>query len=135
MATLNDAAALAMALPDVTEERGGHGNRLHWNVAGKMFAWERSLTKADVKRWGDAPLPEGDILAVRTEDLHEKEALLAEGAPGVFTMQHFDGYPAVLIELRLVKKPALKQLIVDAWLAMAPDALAESYLARRQRRV
>jgi hypothetical protein len=73
-------------------------------------------------------------MAVRTGDLHDKEALLAEDIPGVFTMEHFDGYPSVLIELRLVPRSALRELIAEAWLAMAPEALAESYLKRRPKR-
>jgi len=71
------------------------------------------MSKADIKRWGDAPLPEGEILAVSTEDLGEKEAVLAAGSKGVFTMAHFDGYPAVLVELRLVGKRVLRALLVD----------------------
>ena len=38
MATLEDAAKIAMALAEVTEARGGHRNNRHWDVAGKMFA-------------------------------------------------------------------------------------------------
>jgi hypothetical protein len=45
-------------------------------------------------------------------------------------MQHFDGYPAVLIQLRVVGKRVLRELVVDAWLARASDQLANSYIAR-----
>jgi hypothetical protein len=136
MATLNDVAKIALSLPEVTEQRGGHGNRLHWRVADKMFCWERPLTKADIKRFGEAGIepPQGEIFAFNTGDLHEKEAILAEGIRGVFNMAHFDGYASLLGELRLMTKPAVKELIVDAWLTKAPAALAESYLKRRKKR-
>jgi hypothetical protein len=48
-----------------------HGNR-SWSVAGKVFAWERPLSKADLKRFGDAIPPDGPILAVRVEDRGDK---------------------------------------------------------------
>jgi hypothetical protein len=61
----------------------------------------------------------------------EKQAVLQAGIPGVFDMEHFEGYPAVLIELRVIGKRPLKELLVDGWLACAPPALAESYLGTR----
>ena len=129
MASLEDAAKLAMELPEVTEgERWG--NRT-WSVAGKGFAWERPFSKADIKRYGDAPVPEGPILAVRVEDLGEKEAVLAAQPRGFFTIPHFDGYAAVLIQLPKVTKKALKDAIVDGWLACAPPRLTEEFLKRR----
>ena len=94
MITLDAAARIAEALPDVTEgER--HGRRT-WFVNGKAFAWERGFTKADIRRFGDETPPDGDILAVRVADLGEKEAVLAAGQAGFFTIPHFDGFAAVL---------------------------------------
>jgi hypothetical protein len=128
VATLEDVSRLARELPEVTDgER--HGNRT-WFVAGKAFAWDRPFSKADIKRFGDQTPPEGPILAVRVEDLGEKEAVLAAHPDAFFTIPHFDGYSAVLIQLRLVSKTALREAITDGWLACAPPKLAERYSSR-----
>lgn len=128
MVGLDEVAAMALALPDVTEgERHGHRT---WNVAGKVFAWQRRFSKADIKRFGAEPVPEGPILAVRLADLAEKEAVLAEQRKGFFTIPHFDGYAAVLIQLPMATKKAVRESILDGWLAMAPPALANEYIAQ-----
>lgn len=132
MATLDDVARLASALPDV-EERDDIDRRI-WSVAGKGFAWERPYSKADLRRFGEEEPPSGPILAVRVADLHEKESVLAEGRPGFFTIPHFDGFAAVLIQLTRVRKSDLRETIIDGWLARAPRQLASEYLAARPRR-
>jgi hypothetical protein len=61
--SIDDVATMASELPDVTEvER--YATRA-WLVAGKVFAWERAFSKADLRRFGHAPPPDGPILAVR----------------------------------------------------------------------
>src|SRR5262245_14596362 len=129
-ATLDDVARLALALPEVAEGERHNGDR-SWSVAGTTFAWERHFSKADIKRFGDELPPRQPVVAVRTDDMIEKQAVLQAGIKGVFDIAHFSGYPAVLIELRLVGKRPLKELLVDGWLACAPPALAGSYMHKR----
>ena len=133
MATLDDAATVALELPEVVEGTGRSGRS--WSVGGKTFAWERPFSKADLKRFGDAPVPSLPILAVRVDDLGEKEAVLAADQQGFFTIPHFDGYAAVLIELRAVGKRPLRAAIVDGWAACAPaDLVAEHQRGASRRR-
>jgi hypothetical protein len=131
---MDEVAEMAMALPEVTEGVGGHTGRRTWYVAGakKFFAWERPFSKADIKRFGNETPPDGEILAVRVEDLDEKTAVLESGTKGFFTISHFDGYPAVLIQLKLASKKAVRDALLDAWLAMAPPALAKDYLGKKR---
>jgi hypothetical protein len=140
--TFDDVARLALALPAVAE--GTRFNHRTWFVGdpavlgtkgakgARGFAWERPFSKADLKRFGNDVPATGPILAVSVGDLVEKEAVLAMNTPGLFTIEHFNNYPAILVALDQVAKKTLKDLIVDAWLACAPRPLAEAYLAARK---
>jgi len=130
--TLDGVAQVVQALPEVTElER--HGHRA-WSVNGRVFAWERPFSKADLKRFGDTTPPAGPILAVLVADLGEKEASLAENPEAFFTITHFDGYAAVLVQLDRVTKKALRDAILDGWRCCAPTALAEQHFTSTRKR-
>ena len=124
--TIDDVAAVALHLPETvqSERRGSE----IWAVRDRTFAWIRPFTKADIKRFGDQRPPGGPILGVRVADLQDKEALLAEGRGGLFTIPHFDGFAAVLVQLQTVDDGVLEEVVVDAWLACAPPALVKGYL-------
>jgi len=126
--TFDDVAAMALGLPEAAEVEH-HGHRT-WSVAGRGFAWERPLSKADIKRFGHALPPDGPILAVKVDDLGEKEAVLAANPQAFFTIPHFDGSPAVLVHLNSVTGSARREALVDGWLASAPPRLTTAFLER-----
>jgi len=128
MATWDDVARIALALPETTEEQAW-GNR-HWKVRGKGFVWERPLRKSDLKVLGDAA-PQGPILGARVEHLVAKEALIQDSSGVFFTIPHFDGYPAILVLLDEIDLDGLDEVIVEAWLCRAPKRVADAYLASR----
>jgi len=118
--TFKDVDAFAKALPDVTV--GTKWNHKTWMIRERGFVWERPLSKADIERLGDEYVPTGDILGVHTENLDAKDAMLSMGLPGFFTIQHFNNYPAFLIELRKARTKDVKTAILEAHRVMAAKA-------------
>ena len=92
----------------------------------KGFVWERPLRKSDLEALGDAA-PDGPILGARVEHLGAKAALIESEPEVFFTTPHFDGFPAVLIQLEKIAVDELEEVIVEAWLARAPKRLAKEY--------
>jgi hypothetical protein len=125
MATWDDVRQIALGLPEA-EERLSRDTR-QWRVKDKLFVWERPLRRSDLEALGDAA-PTGPILGVRTEHLVAKEAILQSDPAVFFTTPHFDGYPAVLVQLDRIGVDELREVIVEAWLARAPKRLADAFL-------
>jgi hypothetical protein len=111
MATEKDVRRIALSLPETTEKLwyGSPGFR----VKDKGFLRIRS----------DA---EGGLV-VFVSDLGEKEALLAADPEKFFTTPHYDGYPAVLVNLAAVDVDELRELITDSWIQKAPKRVLQAY--------
>jgi hypothetical protein len=127
MATWEDVRRLALALPE-TSEKSSYGQTMAWQVKDKTFAWERPLRKSDLEALGDSA-PTGPILGARVPDEGAKEALIADDPDVYFTTPHFDGYPAILVQLDHIDLEELEELLVEGWLCKAPKKLAATYRA------
>ena len=129
MADFEDVERLALLLPEASVG-ARYGNRT-WMVAGKVFAWERPFSKADIKRYADDPVPQGPILALTTDGLEDKESLLQAHPGYLFTIPHLDNYPALLLHLARASEPDVAEALLDAWLVHAPVDVARAHLEQR----
>jgi hypothetical protein len=116
---------VALSLPETTQSSSGHKQ---WRVKDKGFVWERPLRKADYAALGDRA-PTGPILGARVEHVGIKDVLIASDPEVFFTTPHFNGYPAILVNLERISVKDLHDLVVDAWLSQAPKRVADAYLA------
>ncbi len=126
MATWDDVQRIALGLPEATERVSRELRQ--WRVKDKLFVWERPLRKADLEALG-ADAPDGPIMGARVEHLVAKEALLADDTGVFFTTPHFDGYPAILVQLDRIGIEDLDEVVVEAWLVRAPKRLVQAYLS------
>lgn len=73
--------------------------------------------------------PYADLLVIRTATAEDKESLVGAEGP-FFTIDHFNGYNAVLIQQSRVSElglTELREVIADAWRAVAPKALVRAH--------
>jgi hypothetical protein len=72
-----------------------------------------------------------DLLVIRTPSADDKAALVEADGP-FFTIDHFRNYNAVLLQQSRVAEvdvDELREVLTDAWLAVAPKSLAKRFLA------
>ncbi|NYE18363.1 MmcQ/YjbR family DNA-binding protein [Microbacterium immunditiarum] len=133
MATLDDVREIALGLPGTFEKVDGHRGGAGWRTDKGLFAWERGPSKADLSKLEaqGRSWPEGPVIGIRTDGLEAKEALLASLPEVLFTIPHFDGYPAVLVRLDAVDRELLIELVTDAWIVQTPKRVADEWLAQR----
>ncbi|MFK4761948.1 MmcQ/YjbR family DNA-binding protein [Microbacterium sp. ZW T5_45] len=133
MAGIDDVREIALSLPGVEERIGGHTGEAVWRAKNGQFVWIRGPRQTDLRQLADLDRvwPAGPVLGIRVFNLAEKEAMLAAEPDALFTIPHFDGYPAVLLRLDAIDRERLKELVCDAWLLRAPVTVARAWLDER----
>ena len=74
-----------------------------------------------------------DLLVIRTANADDKQALVDGDGP-FFTIDHFKGFNAVLVQqsrLGELSRDELAEVITEAWLATAPKKLVKAFLDER----
>ena len=131
-ARVADVHALCSALPEV-ELGTSWGDRPTYLV--RQMPKPRGFVLVRAPRH-DAIDPEtgaeyDDLLVIRTGNADDKAALVEADGP-FFTIDHFRGYNAVLVQqsrIGEVDLDELREVLTDAWLAVAPKSLAKRFLA------
>jgi hypothetical protein len=129
MSTLRDVEKLALEMPETVKGEDDHG-RPGYSVGGKVICWHRSPRPDALDPKTGERL--ADVFVFRTTDLDVKEMTLQDDRGIFFTTPHWNGYPAVLIrirDLRRVKRAELRDLVEEAWLSRAPKRVAKTWLA------
>ena len=126
MADLEDVRRIALSLPDTNADNGfavRNGNKY------RGFAWVW-MQRVEPKK-PRVPCPQ--VLAIRTESLEDKEALIAADPEKFFTEPHYNHFPAVLVRLANIELDELEELLIDGWRCQAPKALVKEFDAGRYR--
>jgi hypothetical protein len=131
MATMKDLDAAALALPQVTKEVSDDG-RPRYLVHGKWFCFHRTQRADAVDPKTGKRLD--DVFVLRVDGLDLKELMVADERGIFFTTPHWNGYPAVLMRIRDLKrlgKRELADLVAEAWLTKAQKRVAKAWLAEQ----
>src|SRR4030095_13079238 len=115
MPTWKDVTGIGLSLPQ-TELSTWYGTP-GMKVAGKGFL--RLRTEA-----------EGGLVVFC--DLDKKEALLRSGDPTFYTTPHYDGYGAILIDLKRITRADLEHHITESWRRRAPLKLLKEFDLRSE---
>lgn len=130
-----DVDRIASALPEV-ELGTSWGDRPTYKVPtggrGKGFLLYRAPHKSAIDPVTGVMYD--DLLVIRTPTLEAKQSLVEDERLPFFTIDHFNGYSAVLVQLSRIGEidvDELEEIITDAWAAQAPKRLVRSFLAEQ----
>lgn len=108
--TWGDVVTFAATLPEVSESTSYRTPSL--KVAGTLMGRLRTESEGG--------------LAVKCSSA-DKQALLAGGDPAFYTTPHYDGHNYILVNLDLVDRDELFELLTDAWHIAAPAKLRRQH--------
>ncbi len=130
-ARTDDVDAICAGLPGA--EKGiSWGDRPTWFATGnakpRSFVTHRATQKNVVDPATGEPYD--DLLVISVPDEAAKAALVEADGP-FFTIPHFDGYTAVLVQqsrLGEITRDELEEVLVEAWTCAAPKRLVKEHL-------
>jgi len=129
VATPEDVDDICLGLPEV-ELGTSWGDNPTYKVRGKGFLMHRPPGRTAIDpRSGE---PYTDLLVITVPSESEKRALVDDQRLPFFTIDHFKGFNAVLVQqsrLGEISREELAEIITDAWLTKAPRSLAKMFLA------
>lgn len=135
MAVPEDVGAICCGLPEV-ELGTSWGDRPTYKVPrgpkGRGFVLYRAPQKSAINP--ETGEPYQDLLVIMVPDDAAKSALVNDPLLPFFTVPHFDGYNAVLVqESRLgeISREELAEILVEAWATRAPKKLVTDFFAGR----
>ncbi|RAX17081.1 hypothetical protein DC347_10340 [Pseudarthrobacter sp. AG30] len=134
-ATPGDIDAICKGLPEVVLGTSW-GDRPTYKVPqgpkGRGFVLYRAPHKTAINPESGEPYQ--DLLVIVVPDDAAKSALVEDPSLPFFTVPHFNGYNAVLVqESRLgeMSREELAEILVEAWAARAPKRLVKEFFAGR----
>jgi hypothetical protein len=119
MATQADVRRIALSLPQAEEAPDHFAFSVPSKGKRKGFLWVW-MERIEPKK---PRVAQPDVIAVRVASLEEKERLIDSDPKKFFTEPHYNGFPAVLVNLPSITARELKPLIEAAWRCQAPDDL------------
>lgn len=134
--TPDDVHTICMALPEV-ELGVSWGDRPTYKVPrgprGRGFVLERAPHRTAIDPASGEPFT--DLLMITTGTEGDKNALVDDPSTPFFTIPHFDGRNAVLVQtsrLGELTRDELEEVITEAWFARAPKRLHAAYAEERR---
>lgn len=126
VATLSDVRRIALALPGTQKARDRFAFSVRSKGKLKQFAWVW-MERVDPRK---SRVPNPSVIALRVQNLAERDRLLESHPKKFFTEPHYEGFPAVLVRLAAVTSADLKRLVPDAWRCQAPADLKVRFTSR-----